>query len=124
MLAIAINNLFVLLIYCVAGVLIWFCTGSKLAALGPWAVFAIHLVQAGITLTAAAQWMGWLPCLALVIPHGWIELIGLALGCTAGTKLYRGHRPYMLAAIAAAIIVLGAYVETYITPFPFGGWIP
>ena len=123
MLDIAVNNLFVIFIYCISGVLVWHFAQSTLAPIAPWAVFSTHIVHSAITMANAASWMGWLPCLALVIPHGWIELTGLTLGCIAGTSFSKGQRPYPLVFAAATLILLGAYVEAYITTFPFSHWL-
>jgi len=123
MLAIASNNLTVLLIYICAGILVMGCTKSKLAPYVPWVIFLIHLVQISILFGSAAASMGWLPCLALVLPHGWLEISGLVMGCRAGSKLCLGAKPYKLILISTIAIILGAYIESHITPFPFYAWL-
>jgi len=123
MLSIGINNLFVLSVYCISGLLVSSVTRSKLAPVAPWGVFSVHMVQTIVIFISHTHWMGLLPCLALVLPHAWLEIPGLVLGCIAGVKLYRGQRPFTLIAVAAMLIIIAAYVETYITPFPLGHWL-
>ena len=120
---IAVNNLYVLLIYGTAGVLVASLTGSKLAPFASWAVFSIHMVQVSLTFWLDVRWLGLLPCLALVIPHGGVEILGLVMGCSVGSKLSKGQRPYRLMTAAVLMIIIGAYIETYITPFPLEHWL-
>lgn len=120
---IAANNLFVLLIYCLAGVLILMLTGSKLAPIGPWAVFSVHMIQATIIFISHVSCLGLLPCLAMVLPHGCLEFTGLALGCSAGSKLCFGRRPVFQLAAAAVLILMASYVEIYVTPAPLSHWL-
>lgn len=123
MLATGTNNLFVLLIYCLAGILVKAISGSKLAPFAPWAVFSLHMAQAIIVFFAYASNSGFLPCLAFVLPHAWLEVSGFVFGCQAGSRLCWGRRPFSLIAAATVLIIISAWVETYITPFPFGTWL-
>lgn len=120
---ILLNNLFVLLIYASAGLVVRHLTGIRLGAMAPWLVFGAHLVQIGVRVLNACQALGTLPCLALLLPHAWIELSGFSLGCWAGNRLYRGQLPLRQLAAAAVLIAVAAYTEAYITPFPFGHWL-
>lgn len=121
--SIAINNLFVLLIYASAGLIILRLTGSKFAPLAPWAVFSVHIVQISIAFFSHVSCLGLFPCLALVLPHAWAELSGFCLGCYAGSKLCYGNRLQGQLLAAAALIVAAAFLEAHITPFPLGQWL-
>jgi len=121
--SITVNNLFVLLIYGTAGLLVLYLTGSKLAPYAPWAVFGIHILQVLMKLLINIHVLGLLPCLALVLPHAWLELTGFSIGCSAGTNFCKGKQPFLALAAAGVLLVLAAFVETYITPFPLGTWL-
>lgn len=120
---ITLNNLFVLGIYASAGLLVLYANRSSLAPFAPWAVFAVHLGQVALHLPGDFRDLGILPCLAQVLPHAWIELTGFALGCWVGNRLCQGQRPLRQLALAVVIIILAAFTETYITPFPLGHWL-
>jgi hypothetical protein len=120
---ITVNNLFVLAIYAGAGLLVRYLTGSKLAVAAPWAVYGAHIIQAALRFAADCRDLGILPCLALVLPHAWLELAGYSLGCWAGSRLSRNRRPLRQLALAAGLVILGAFTETFITPFPLGHWL-
>lgn len=117
------NNLLVLLIYAVAGILVKVLTGSKLAPLAPWGVFIVHMAMSGFEIYQYAVQEGLLPCLALVLPHGTFEIPGLILACAVGSRLSLGKKIFPLMALAITLIALGAWVEEYITPFPLAPWI-
>jgi len=74
-------------------------------------------------LTANIHALGLLPCLALILPHAWLELTGFSIGCSAGTNFCKGKQPILALAAAGVLITLAAFVETYITPFPLGAWL-
>lgn len=119
----ALNNLLVLCIYASAGLVVRFLTGSKLAYFAPWAVYGIHILQVAIQLLDDFKVLGTLPCLALVLPHAWLELAGYTLGCWAGNCFCRGKLPLKQMTIAATLIIIGAYTEVFITPFPLESWL-
>jgi len=119
----ALNNLWVLVIYTGAGLLVLKLTGSKLAPFSPWAVFGLHLINVIIAFSESASCLGVMPCLALVLPHAGLEITGLCLGCIAGCRMCRNLRPYGIVAAAVALVLAGAYVEAYVTPFPLARWL-
>lgn len=123
MLGIGLNNLFVLFTYFIAGQMVFAVTGSRLARLAPWAVFSIHHVRVALAFAGFSRTLGLLPCLALTLPHAWLELTGYCLGCAAGSKISMGRRPILLVAASAAVIVAAAAIEAYITPFPLEFWL-
>lgn len=120
---ITVNNLIVLGIYAGAGLLVRHLTGSKLAVAAPWGVFGGHLTLVAFQFAAHCRDLGILPCLALVLPHAWLELAGYSLGCWAGSRLCLNHRPLRQLVIAVGLVILGAFTETFITPFPLGHWL-
>ena len=103
-----VNNLFVLLIYALAGILVKALTGSRLAPLAPWGVFIVHLCQIAAGICQYAGQKGLLPCLALVLPHGCLEIPGLILACAAGSRLCKGKKISLQLTAAAALILVAA----------------
>lgn len=113
-----VNNLFVLLIYTGAGILVKALTGSELAPLAPWGVFFIHIAQIAVEVCQYAGQAGLFPSLALILPHGFLEIPGLVLACAAGSRLSKGKRIFFHLPMAVALIAAGAWVETCFTPLP------
>lgn len=120
--AILVNNLFVLLIYTGAGILVKALTGSRLAPLAPCGVFIVHMGKIAVEICQYAGQEGLLPCLALVLPHGCLEIPGLILACAAGSRLCKGKKISLHLTAAVALIMAGAWVETCVTPFPLTHW--
>jgi uncharacterized membrane protein SpoIIM required for sporulation len=120
---ILVNNLLVLLIYAGAGLLVKALTGSSLAPLAPWGVFIAHMAMSGVEAYRYATQAGVLPCLAYVLPHGILEIPGLMLACAVGSRLSLGRKIFPHLALAITLIVLGAWVEVNVTPFPLTRWI-
>lgn len=120
---ILVNNLLVLLIYAGAGLLVKALTGSRLAPLAPWGVFIVHMAMSGVEAYRYAAQAGVLPCLAYVLPHGILEIPGLMLACAVGSRLSLGRKIFPHLALAITLIVLGAWVEVNVTPFPLTRWI-
>ncbi|MDD3074139.1 MAG: stage II sporulation protein M [Eubacteriales bacterium] len=120
---ILINNLFVLLIYAGAGVLVKALTGSRLAPLVPWCVFIVHMGQIAVEICQYAGQAGTLPCLALILPHGCLEIPGLVLACAVGSRLSLGRKINHHLPAAVILISVAAWVETCITPFPLAHWL-
>ena len=116
-------NLFVLLIYALAGVFVKVLTGSRLAPLAPWGAFFVHMAQVAVEVCQYACQAGLLPCLALTLPHGCLEIPGLVLACVVGSRLSLGKKIGFYLPAAAALIVAGAWVETSVTPFPLTHWL-
>lgn len=113
---ILLNNLIVLAIYTGAGVLVKGITGSKLAPFAPWGVLLIHLGQVVGKLWAYSGAGGCLRCLALILPHGCFETVGLVLACIAGTRLVQKKQISRHLIAAVAFILVAAWLETTTGP--------
>lgn len=117
------NNMFVTLIYCIAGVLVRGITKSKLAPWAPWGIFALHAINTLCYVIQAGAYLGWRGALALTLPHGCIEVPALMLGCWVGSELVQGRHRFSAALLALMLLTAGAAVETWVTPFPLTVWV-
>lgn len=119
-----LNNWVVLLVYSTAGIIVLRLAGRQFAFIAPWLVFLTHLLGIGLGVGAAVNEIGISLTLAYVIPHGIFELTGLALACFVGSRVVEHRQVWRpLLPIAAALIVVAAFIEVHITPYPIIAWV-
>jgi uncharacterized membrane protein SpoIIM required for sporulation len=89
----------------------------------PWGIITMHTLEVVAIFRVASLDWGILTSLALVLPHGVLEVPALLGACVVGGSMARGHRPLKLLLLCWLLLLVAVAIEVWVTPFPLQAWV-